>query len=89
VEFRWDEKKNALLQEKRGVSFEDIVSAIAAGNLVDVLKHPNRSRYPNQQLYLVNYHGYIHVVPVEMEWSSQTAYMKTIFRSRKYNKEYL
>ena len=89
MEFTWDENKNALLKERRGVTFEDIVSEIDAGKLVRVLKHPDQLRYPDQELYLVNHNNYIHVIPVVMGTSSKTAQMKTIYPSRKYNREYL
>ena len=54
-----------------------------------VLQHPNRTRHPNQELYLVNHNNYIYVVPVDMESSSETALMRTIYPSRKYTREYL
>ena len=89
MEFNWDEKKNATLKAQRGITFEEIVSDISAGKLVTVLQHPNRTRHPNQELYLVNHNNYIYVVPVDMESSSETALMRTIYPSRKYTREYL
>ena len=47
------------------------------------------TRHPNQELYLVNHNNYIYVVPVDMEPSSETALMRTIYPSRKYTREYL
>lgn len=89
MEFKWDATKNATLKAQRGVTFEDIVSDIGAGRLVDVLRYPNSQRYPNQELYLVNHNNYIYVVPVEIASSTGIALMKTIYPCRKYNREYL
>ena len=39
--FNWNEEKNLLLKEMRGVSFEDAVAAIERGDFEII---PNRSR---------------------------------------------
>ncbi|MFM8278662.1 MAG: hypothetical protein ACKN89_17045 [Cyanobium sp.] len=44
--FVWSHDKNALLIAERGVSFEAVVAAIEAGELLDVLAHPNPERLP-------------------------------------------
>jgi hypothetical protein len=44
--FVWSHDKNALLIAERGVNFEAVVAAIEAGELLDVLAHPNPERYP-------------------------------------------
>lgn len=40
----WSHDKNALLIAERGVSFEVVVAAIEAGELLDMLAHPNPGR---------------------------------------------
>jgi hypothetical protein len=51
--FRWNAEKNVLLQTERGISFEVIEWAIAQGQLLDVLPHPNQERYPKQRIFVV------------------------------------
>lgn len=84
--YEWSASKNALLRKERGVGFEDMLEAIAGGNLLDVLEHPNRRRYGAQQLFVVGWRGYVYLVPfVE---SDEKIFLKTIIPSRKMNKQY-
>jgi uncharacterized DUF497 family protein len=46
-EYRWNDDKNKLLQQERGISFEDVVQAISDGSLIDDIKNPNSEQYPN------------------------------------------
>ena len=41
-----------------------MVVAIEAGDLLDVLEHPNQQRYPGQRILVVRLHDYIHLVPM-------------------------
>ncbi len=85
--FDWNEQKNSLLKETRGVGFEEIVNAIAESRVLDVIRHPNTDRYPTQQLYVVEVNNYAYTVPfVETE---EVCFLRTIFPSRKYTKQYL
>jgi hypothetical protein len=63
VTFDWDDGKNELLRITRDIPFEEIVVAIEEGHVNDVLEHLNKTRYPNQEIYLVAYRDYVHVVP--------------------------
>jgi uncharacterized DUF497 family protein len=45
MRFFWNEGKNKLLKEVRGISFERVVVAIEEGHLIDVLDHSNTSKY--------------------------------------------
>jgi len=51
--FRWNPDKNAQFQTERGVSFEEVVLAIGADGLLDVISHPNPGKYPNQRIFVV------------------------------------
>lgn len=85
--FDWNKEKNKKLAKVRGVSFEDVVEAINAGKLIDTIKHPNREKYPNQKIYIVNIKSYIYMVPfVEDKYKK---FLKTIFPNRKMRKKYL
>ena len=85
--FRWNPEKNQKLLEERNISFEDILSAIQQGHLMDVLIHPNSSKYPNQKVFVVQLNHYIYCVPfVENETDY---FLKTIYKSRKLTKRLL
>jgi hypothetical protein len=47
--FTWSPEKNAQLLAERQLCFEAFVVAIEAGDLLDVLEHPNQQRYPGQR----------------------------------------
>jgi hypothetical protein len=80
-QYAFDPVKNAWLIRERGVSFERIIALIEGGNLIRVLEHPDKERYPSQLLYEVNVNGYVHVVPVVKQ--GRTLFLKTIYPSRK------
>ncbi len=85
--FDWDENKNDKLKAKRNVSFEEIVLAISNNQLLDVLIHPNKDKYPNQKMFVVEVFDYAYVVPfVEDE---KKYFLKTIYPSREATKKYL
>ncbi|HVT05447.1 MAG TPA: toxin [Thermoanaerobaculia bacterium] len=82
----WNESKDLELRSARGVSFLDILEAIASGGLVDVLKHPNPERYENQRIFVVRRADYVYLVPfVE---TAEEIFLKTIIPSRKATREY-
>lgn len=85
--FHWNSEKNDLLIAERGVSFEQIVIAIAQDGLRDIRVHPNGERYPNQRLLLVEFENYIYLVPVVEETTHH--FLKTIIPSRKATQELL
>jgi len=83
----WNTEKNALLRADRGVSFEDVVFHIMAGDILDTFDHPNQERYPGQQIHVVAIEEYAYLVPfVE---SDEEVFLKTIIPSRKATKRYL
>ena len=85
--FSWNPEKNALLQETRGISFEEVVLNIEIGNEVDIFEHPNQSKYPGQQILVVVIEGYAYLVPFTE--SDEQIFLKTIIPSRKATKEYV
>ena len=83
----WNTEKNILLKAERGVSFEEVVSAMSNGGLLVVLDHPNTALYPNQRMFVVRIRGYAYLVPfVE---TRQEVFLKTIIPSRKATRIYL
>lgn len=85
--FDWDAKKNTLLKNKRGVSFEDAVDAFYQERVLDDIKHPNPSRYPNQRIMVVNISNYAYLVPYVEK--GEKVFLKTIIPNRKATKKYL
>lgn len=82
----WNPEKNALLKAQRGVSFEDVVFHIMAGDILDTVDHPNQERYPGQKIHVIDIEDYIYLVPfVESE---DEVFLKTIIPSRKATKTY-
>ena len=85
--YDWNDEKNALLKEKRGVSFEEVILAVEYNRLLAILEHPDRKKYPSQQIYIVEIYDYAYIVPfVETE---NLVFLKTIIPSRKMTKHYL
>jgi uncharacterized DUF497 family protein len=60
--FDWDDAKNAKLRAERGIGFEDIVFHIERGDLLDILEHPNPSRYAGQRIFVVKREDYVYLV---------------------------
>ena len=84
---RWDSEKNDWLQVTRGLGFELVALKIAAGDVLDVLDHRNKARYPNQRIFVIEIAGYAHLVPfVE---TADEIFLKTIIPNRKATKRYL
>ncbi len=72
--FDWDEKKNAKLKSEREVCFEDVVTAIDEGNLLEVLEHHKPDKYPNQKTKQLL--GWQPKVPMKDALENFFAYMK-------------
>ena len=85
--FRWDHRKNERLKVQRNISFEEIVLAIEGDGLLDVLRHANVERYPNQFLLVVTVAQYVYLVPYVEE--AEYYFLKTIIPSRKATRDYL
>lgn len=85
--FEWNDEKNEFLKSVRGVSFEEVVFHIQNGDVLNVLKHPNAARYPNQNIIVLNIEGYVYLVPYVKERGVR--FLKTVIPSRKATKEYL
>ena len=79
--FRWSPEKNEQLKLERSVSFEQLVVAVEAGALLDILARPNKSRYPKQKVLVVACDGYAYLVPFVEE--KEPFFLKTVILSRK------
>jgi hypothetical protein len=86
TQFTWHPDKDTWLQQTRGISFAEVVAAIEAGGLLEVLTHHNPAQYPGQLLLVVAVRAYAYVVPCILQ--GETAELKTIYPSRKFTRRY-
>ena len=87
-QFDFSAKKNQQLIEERGISFEEVIVAIKEGAVLDILPHPNPTKYPNQMVYVLYLNDYVYLVPFVRK-DEKTVFLKTIFPHRKLTKQYL
>lgn len=85
--FRWNTEKNELLAKSRGITFEEIVQKISSGSKVIETDHPDKRKYPNQKIMIVDVEGYAYLVPYVRD--KDEYFLKTIIPSRKATKKYL
>lgn len=83
----WSRDKNELLKIERDVCFEDVLLAIENNQVLDILKHPNPKRYPDQKIFIININNYVYLVPFIED--KEKIFLKTIIPSRKATKKYL
>ena len=82
----WSAEKNEVLKSERGISFEDVVFHMQAGDIIETFDHPNQERYPGQRIHVIDIEGYVYLVPfVE---SDDEVFQKTVIPSRKAMKHY-
>ncbi|MCU7489952.1 MAG: toxin [Bacteroidota bacterium] len=85
--FSWNEDKNEWLKDERKISFEIIISQIEMGYLLDIIEHPNKEKYDDQKIFVVEYESYAYLV--QFVEDSEKVFLKTIIPSRKATKKYL
>ena len=85
--FAWNLEKNVQLIEERQISFERVVYHIERKGYLDLIKHPDSTRYPDQRMFVVEIDHYAYLVSfVENETD---IFLKTIIPSRKATRKYL
>lgn len=87
MKFEWNLCKNKKLIESRGISFEHIIEAISKGKILDILRHHNKEKYPEQYLIIVEINNYAYVVPCYIK--NDVIFFITAYPSRKMTKRYL
>ena len=85
--FRFNEDKDKILKEKRGLGFKNIIKEINKGKLIKIIDNQNKKQYLKQKIYLILIKDYVFAVPCIEE--EQYIFLKTIYPSRKYTKKYL
>ena len=84
--FAYGKEKNELLKQSRGIGFEEIISAIDAGKILDVYDHPDQVNCPGQKIYIVEALDYVYLVP--FVGNNEEIFLKTIIPSRKAKRIY-
>ena len=75
------------MKKERGVSFEEVELKILEKDILDIILHPNKKKYPHQKIFIIQIGQYVYAVPfVENE---DEVFLKTIFPDRKLTKKYL
>jgi len=85
--FDWNDEKNETLERLWGICFEEVLVKIQSGNVLDIIRHPNKERYPDQNIIVLNIDGYVWLVPYLK--TRGVRFLKTIIPSRKATREYL
>lgn len=85
--FAWNSEKNTQLIQERSISFESVIHHIERNGVLDVIKHPNPSKYPNQRMFIVHIRDYAYLVPF-VETDTEI-FLKTIIPSRKATRKYI
>jgi hypothetical protein len=88
ITYEFPIEKNQWLLNERGISFEIIIAAIENDQLLDIIYHPNQSKYPHQKMYVLYINEYVYLVPF-VEKNEETIFLKTAFASRKATKLYI
>jgi len=91
MQYRIDfsEEKNLVLQEARGIGFEEVVEAIGEGNIVADFHHKNTKKYPHQRILAVQINQYIYAVPYVLNTKKGVIFLITVYPSRVLTKKYL
>ena len=85
--FSWDNEKNEMFKNNRGVCFEQVVLLMERGEVLDTIEHPNQERYPGQKIAVVMIDAYAYLVPYVEH--NEEIFLKTIIPSRKATNKYV
>ena len=80
----WDPEKAHRLRIERGSEIQEVADLIIAGDYLEILENPARS---GQQVFVVRYHDYTHVVPFVID-ADENIVLKTVFPSRRFHHLY-
>jgi len=84
--FRWNVKENEILAGESGITFEEIVQRIESGAKIIETDHPNKEKYPNQKILVIDVEGYAYLVPFVIDKNEY--FLETIIPGKKATKEY-
>lgn len=76
-----------MAKKNRAICFEDIIYYIENDLIIDDVANPNKDKYPNQRIMILDINKYIYLVPyIETD---KEIFLKTIIPTRKDTKQYL
>ena len=87
-EIHFSEEKNQILKATRGIDFEQVVDLLASGKLLDDKQHPDLNK-PHQRIYIIQVDKYAYVIPYIINKKRNEIFLKTIYPSRKFTKQYI
>lgn len=87
-ELKYSEEKNQILKATRAIGFEEVISCLAQGKLLDDTSHPGPSK-SHQRIYIVQIDAYAYVVPCVINRKKEEMFLKTVYPSRKYTDKYI
>jgi uncharacterized DUF497 family protein len=82
MEFEFNDEKNNQLFQERGVTFYNVIDSISEKGILLNIEHPDKEKYPNQKILVVNIDNYAYCVPYVIK--GEKYFLKTIFPSRKF-----
>ncbi|MCU0667581.1 MAG: toxin [Patescibacteria group bacterium] len=83
----YSEEKNQILKATRGIGFEEVISCIASDKLLDDKHHPDPGK-SHQHIFIIQIDKYAYVVPYVVDVNKKEIFLKTVYPSRKYTKQY-
>lgn len=86
IEF--SQEKNLLLQETRGVCFEDVLEVIERKKIIDDRKSSS-PKYRHQRVLVIKIKEYIYAVPYVLDKKRKIVFLKTVYPSRVLTERYL
>lgn len=88
MKFRFNQIKNDILLQERGINFDSISEILISDQFIIITDHTNPTKYPKQKLIYLEKDGEVYTVPCVVE-ENGTFFLKTIFPNRKARKEFL
>jgi hypothetical protein len=85
---KFSEEKNQLLKATRGIGFDDVIKHMKRGDLLADKKHISRDHL-NQRIYVVKIEDYAYVILYVINQEKNEIFLKTIYASRKFTKQYI
>jgi uncharacterized DUF497 family protein len=82
MEYRFSEAKNHILAVSRGVSFDDVIAAIAESGILMEYENPNQEKYPGQRIMVVRINDYTYCVPFSVD--GDVVHLKTVYPNRRF-----
>ena len=82
MEFEYSQEKNELLFKERGITFIEVIEAISEKGILLDFEHPNKDKYPDQRVLVVNINNYPYCIPYIKK--GEKLFLKTIFPARRF-----